>query len=291
MNKNLLYPLLSPFFSAGMLLCSEILTVKYNISPIFLMLLLNAIGGSILFLCVKNRIKKARQIAATHPFLLAGASVFSYLLSGLATFYAASQIGSTKISFALQLETVFVVAFAVLFLKEKLTKKTISAGLLIVCGGILLQMQNTGIIFTWTDIVVFLAPFLFSIGILLNTELLRHHDALAVTAFGQISVAVLLCIFLPWLNTSLTGIALLFILLMSVLEGFAWLFYNKGLATVGASVTTILFGIVPFFTLLFSFVFNRFFENYFIIPKNIWFVIAGGMCIFAGIVVISKSNP
>lgn len=255
------------------------------------MLLLNAIGGSILFLCVKNRIKKARQIAATHPFLLAGASVFSYLLSGLATFYAASQIGSTKISFALQLETVFVVAFAVLFLKEKLTKKTISAGLLIVCGGILLQMQNTGIIFTWTDIVVFLAPFLFSIGILLNTELLRHHDALAVTAFGQISVAVLLCIFLPWLNTSLTGIALLFILLMSVLEGFAWLFYNKGLATVGASVTTILFGIVPFFTLLFSFVFNRFFENYFIIPKNIWFVIAGGMCIFAGIVVISKSNP
>jgi drug/metabolite transporter (DMT)-like permease len=215
------------------------------------------------------------------------ASIFSYFLSGFAAFYASSQIGSTKISFALQLETLFVVLFAIMFLKEKITKRHIFAGILIIGGGVLLQVHQTGITFTFADFIALLAPLFFSIGIILNTRLLQYHNATTITAIGQLTVAILLCMLIPWLNFPLTLTSLSLIILMSSLEGISWLCYNKGLKAAGASVTTILFGTLPFFTLIFSYISNQWYENFFIIPQNILFIIIGGILIFGGITIES----
>lgn len=291
MKNKFLFPLLSALCSAGMLMLSEILTVKHNYSPLFVVLLLNIFGGITIFVLVKDKINSTKKIFTAHPLLLLGASLFSYVLSGLAAFYASSQIGSTKTSFTLQLETIFIVILAIIFLKEKITWKTVSAGLLIISGGALLQFHPEGISFTITDGIALLAPLFFSIGIMFNTQLLKYHDAVAVTAIGQLIAAAVLCLAIPWMAMPITAFSLMLAILMALLEGFAWLFYNKGLATAGASITTIIFGTIPFFTIMLSLLFNYIAKDFFIIPENILFVASGGILIFIGIIVISKSNP
>ncbi len=291
MKNKFLFPLLSALCSAGMLMLSEILTVKHNYSPIFVLLLLNIFGGIIIFLCVKDKIKSTRKILTAHPILLLCASLFSYLFSGIAVFYATSQIGSTKTSFTLQLEVIFIVILAIIFLKEKITWKTVSAGMLIIFGGVLLQMQTEGISFTITEGIALLAPLFFSIGILFNTQLLKYHDAVAVTAIGQLVAAAVLCLAIPWMTITITALSLILAILMASLEGFAWLFYNKSLATAGASITAIVFGTIPFFTIMLSLLSNYIAKDFFIIPENILFVVSGGILIFIGIIIISTSNP
>jgi drug/metabolite transporter (DMT)-like permease len=288
---NYVFPLLSALFSAGMLMFSEVLTTQYRYSSLFLMIFLNGIGGFLIFLFLPDKIKNTKLVLSAHPFLLLCASLFSYCFSGLAAFYATSHLGATKISFALQLESLFIVVFAVLFLKEKLSLKTILAGILILAGGFFLQYTPGGLSFAFIDFIALLAPFFFAIGILLNTRLLQEYSAVTITAVGQLLVALPLIFLLFFFNNPLTFFTFFLIVIMSCFEGLAWLFYNKGLETVGASATTILFGSVPFFTLLFSYLFNHFLEDFFMIPANIFFVVCGGILISTGIIVISQLNP
>ncbi len=299
MNKKYIFPLLSALFSAGMLLCVEYLFAMYSVHVIPLSAGYLCVGGLFLFLFVKNKKQKVSALFKQHLFLFIIASLIAYASSNILTFYSTEIIGATKMSFILQLEIFFVVICAILLLHEKITWSTACGGICIIAGGFLLHFSGASCSFNVTDIIALAAPVCFAVGIILNTKLVQQHDPLTVTAAGfLVSGMFLFCVsvFVQGLSVYTiytTTTPVIIISIIGIIEGIAWLCYNKGLAIVGASVTSILFGTVPFITLLFSLGYNYLIKNMFIIPENIVFVVSGGVLIFGGIYItceISKNK-
>lgn len=300
MNKYILYPFLCAFFSALTLLLQEVALQKYSIQPIVFAFFISTIGGIFLFLFVGDKKDFIKHIVINHPLLFLSASFFTYCLSFIFAFYSITSIGATKVSFALQLETLFIILFSFLLLKEKINLRKCIAASLILFGGFLLNFSFLDFHFALTggDIFAILSALSFSIGIILTTKLLHNYHALSVTGAGMLAGGVFLfafiLLFYPFLFyfnyfsysnyfSFYNFYIILFIFIIGLLEGFIWLLYNKGLEFVGASLTSIIFSTIPFFTLVFSFLFNLLLiSDFFLIPKNLFAIIFGGVLMFIG---------
>jgi len=124
----------------------------------------------------------------------------------------------------------------------------------------------------------------------LITILVKQYDVVLVTALSLVLMGVFVFVLIIlFLGLSLFSFTVL-LFLLGITEGVIWWLYNKGLETVGASLTTIVYSTIPFFTLLFSFIYNIFNPWFFILPQNLISVIIGGVLMFCGIVVVNWND-
>lgn len=292
MNKNLFYPLFSALVSSTAFLLTEIGLVQYAVQPLFLASFVSMVSGLFLFCFVKNSIASAKHIFRKQPFLILLIGIIN-AVAYLFSYYAITTIGATKATFFVELQILFIFLLAIFFLKEKLTLRTCTAGLLIIFGGSFLAFSFTSFSFSFSsgDLFCLLAAFFFSVAVILITKLVQSYDVLFITALVLLLTGVFIFFLsIPFFQFSFSPFSwklLAFLLFLGLLEGVIWILYNLGLRAVGASLTSIIFGTVPFFTLLFSFVTNLFFiPGFFILPENLLSVFLGGVLMFLGIVLI-----
>lgn len=252
---TILYALSSAVLAAMSLILTEISIGYFQVDPLLVIVLGNLVGGGILLAMSTNNLaglRLFRQPRRLATVALGGLCI--YALSYLMMFNAIALIGAGKAALLGQLETAFVVIFAIIFLGEVLTKRRWLAGLLAFAGTILINFDLQALAFSlgWGEILATLSPLTVAVGIIVLKPVLDVADARQVTGLALLLGALYLTPFLPFIVTvyAIGGAALVTIAVMGLCRGTSWLTYNWSLQQIGASQSAIIFISFAFFTVL-----------------------------------------
>ncbi len=158
---NFIYPLVAAILAAISFILTEISIGYFGVDPLLVIILGNLAGGGILLAMSANNLSGFRQLR--QPRVLATVALgglFIYAVAYLMAFNAIALIGAGKTALLGQLETPFVVIFAITFLGEVLTKRRWIAGLLALLGTVLINFDFQALAFTLGrgEILATLAP-------------------------------------------------------------------------------------------------------------------------------------
>jgi drug/metabolite transporter (DMT)-like permease len=219
------------------------------------------------------------------------AALFIYAIGFLASFNAVKLIGSGKVALLGQLETVFVVMLAIIFLGERLTAWRWSAGGVALFGVAFINfdLQAWQFSLSWGELLATLAPLAVASGIVTVKPVLDQADARLVTGLalglgGIILAPLLLFSQSPLvLSAGVLGV----IAAMGVIRGLAWLLYNLGLQHLDAARCAIIFLSYAFFTVLIQLIVASLAPGLDLqLPSNLFAALAGGLLVAAGIVIL-----
>jgi len=295
-STYMIFPIIAAFLAGISYNVVEILINTYNVNEIEILIFGNLIAGLFILPFVKNKIQfKQFFNNRKNLILLIVASLTTFALAYLAIYSAIGMIGSSKSSFIISIEPLFIAALAFIFLKEKLSKKDIAGAALMIFGALIINFDFTHFkfIFGLGELLAILAPLLFAIGIVITTNLLKRLNILGLTSFELIfgSLSILIFGLITRFNFKVSVLIFALLILISILVTFNWLTYNKGLKYIGASLTSILYSSKAFFTLLISLIFVWLIPNSGIkIPKNLITMIMGGLILVLGLIIIKKGK-
>ncbi len=294
---KILFALSAAVLAAGSFVLTEISISYFEVEPLLVIILGNLAGGGILLLMsVDNpagwRQMRQRRVLGT----VALGALLIYSLAYLMVFNAIALIGAGKAALLGQLETPFVVIFAILFLGEVLTTRHWLAGLLALAGTLLVNFNFQALTFSlgWGELLAILGPVSVAAGIVVLKPLLDTADARQVTGLALVLGALYLMPFVPLLVTvyAVTGAALLAIGAMGFCRGTAWLTYNLSLKRIGASQSAIIFISFAFFTVLLQGTVAWLAPWLGVqLPTNLFGALLGGSLIALGIIILQTAPP
>lgn len=287
-----LYVLLAGLTAALSLILSEIAIRPYAIPPLLVIILGNLIGGVVLLSSAADSyadfeiIKQRRNLLA-----VIGAALFIYTLGFLASFNAVGLIGSGKVALLGQLETIFVVILAILFLGERLTSWRWLAGGVALCGVFLINFDLQALRFalSWGELLATVAPLAVASGIIIVKPVLDQADARLVTGLALVLGGLLLTPLVPLTGTPLEigWAALAVIASAGVMRGLAWLFYNVSLRHIGAARCAIIFLSYAFFAVVLQLIVVQLAPGLGLqLPSNLIAAISGGFLVALGIAIL-----
>lgn len=293
---NFIYPIGSAILAAFSLVFTEISVGYFGVDPLLVIVLGNLIGGSVLLLMSVDNpagFRRLRQPRALATVALGALCI--YAVSYLLFFNAIAMIGAGKAALFGQLETVFVVIFAIIFLGEVLTRRRWMAGLLAFLGMILINFDLRLLQFTlgWGELMAMLAPICVAAGIVVLKPVLDFADARQVTGLALIFGALYMMPFVPFLVTVyiVSAAAFVTIAFMGLWRGTSWLAYNLSIQRIGASQSAIIFVSFAFFTVLLQGVVAWLMPWLGVkLPANLLAALLGGSLIACGIVVL-QTDP
>jgi drug/metabolite transporter (DMT)-like permease len=252
----------------------------------------NLTGGGALLLMSANNLPEIRTLwqRRTLGTIIVGA-LFIYTMAYLMAFNAIALIGAGKVALLGQLETLFVVIFAIIFLGEILTRRRLIAALLALAGTLLINfnLQSFEFALGWGEILAILAPLCIAAGIITLKPVLDTADARQVTGLALLLGAVFLTPFIPVMVSVFVigGFALLAIGAMGMFRGISWLTYNMGLKRIGASQSAIIFISFAFFTVILQASVAQLVPKLGLqLPANLPAALLGGTLIATGIVIL-----
>lgn len=252
---NLIFPIGSALLAAFSLVLTEISIGYFKVDPLLVIVLGNVIGGGILLLMSAGNSAGFRRLWQKRTLAtVALGALCIYAASYLLFFNAIAMIGAGKAALFGQLETVFVVIFAIIFLGEVLTRRRWIAGLLAFSGMILINFDLQSLQFTLGrgEVLATLSPICVAAGIVVLKPVLDYADARQVTGLALIFGALYMLPFIPfWVTLYVfTTAAFMTIGFMGFCRGTSWLAYNLSLQRIGASQSAIIFVSFAFFTVL-----------------------------------------
>lgn len=287
-----LFVLMAGLTAALALILSEIAIRPYSIPPLIVIILGNLVGGAVLLFSAANKyadfkiVKQRRNLLA-----VTGAALFIYTLGFLAGFNAVSTIGSGKVALLGQLETVFVVALAILFLGERLTPWRWLAGGIALLGVLLINFDVQAFRFTLSrgELLATIAPLAVASGIIIIKPVLDLADARLVTGLALTMGGLFLMPLVPLTGTPLEmdSAALAIIVSAGVMRGLAWLFYNVSLPRIGAARCAIIFLSYAFFTVVLQIIVVQLAPGLGLqLPTNLIAAVGGGFLVALGIAIL-----
>jgi drug/metabolite transporter (DMT)-like permease len=294
--RHSLLPLASAIFAATALVLTEIALGFYAVEPLLVIIGGNLAGGGVMLLMSADNLSGLRLVWRwrTLATIVAGA-LFIYTVAYLMAFNAIALIGAGKAALLGQLETLFVVIFAIIFLGETLTRRRFMAVLLALAGTVLINFDLQALEFSlgWGGLLAILAPLCIAAGIITLKPVLDIADARQVTGLALLLGAVFLTPFVPVMVSVfvISGAAFVAIGLMGIFRGISWLTYNMGLQRIGASQSAIIFISFAFFTVMFQAGVARLAPTLGVqLPSNLTAALMGGTLIAVGIVIL-QTDP
>jgi len=291
-----LYVLGSGFLAAVALILTEIAIRFYGIAPPLVATLGNLAGGIFLVSAsAQNRTKQPivwqRQMWAT---VVVGA-VCIYTLGYLAAFNAIGLIGAGKMALLGQLETVFILTLAILFLGERLSVRRSMAGVFTLAGALVINFdpQALQLTLSWGEVLAVLAPLSVAAGVIVLKPLLDIADARWVTGFAFLFGFLFMAPLIPFTNSrsELGWAALVVIAIMGMTRGWAWLAYNVSLRHIGVSRSAIIFLSFAFFTVVLQAIVARLGPTLGLrLPTNLLVAMIGGGLVAIGIIIL-QTDP
>ncbi|MCK4891543.1 MAG: DMT family transporter [Candidatus Pacebacteria bacterium] len=254
---------------------------------------INISGGIFLFLLIPNKKEIIKKMPGKDLLSLFVASFFAFGLAYLCLYKSIDLIGSIKVSFLIQIEAVFIIILAILFLKERFKLIEFFGLLVVLLGILLLNFANSLLSFSIGvgEIYTLLAALSFAIGIIIISKLVKKYSLTYLTSIEMIFGGIILSLFLIADPIAIKPLFILLLLPIGFILAMGWLTYNLGVKYVGAAKNAIIFSSQSFFTLVFSyFICNLIPSLGITIPSNIPFVLLGGAIIFGGIVILELSK-
>ncbi|MCB0211550.1 MAG: DMT family transporter [Anaerolineae bacterium] len=290
------YVLLAGLTTSLSLISSEIAIRPYAVPPLLVIILGNFIGGALLVASAANHYGDIALLK--QPRNLVGvlcAALFIYTLGFLASFNAVGLVGSGKVALLGQLETVFVVTLAILFLGERLTPLRWLAGVIALLGVLLINFDVQALRFTLSrgELLATAAPLAVASGIIIVKPVLDLADARLITGLALLLGGVFLTPLLPLTGTPLTlsGAALLVIIGGGIMRGLAWLFYNVSLRHIGAARCAIIFLSYAFFAVTLQIIIVQLAPGLGLqLPSNLVAAIGGGLLVALGIAILQLES-
>lgn len=254
---------------------------------------INISGGIFLFILIPNKKEIIKKMPGKDLLSLFVASFFAFGLAYLCLYKSIDLIGSIKVSFLIQIEAVFIIILAILFLKERFKLIEFFGLLVVLLGILLLNFANSLLSFSIGvgEIYTLLAALSFAIGIIIISKLVKKYSLTYLTSIEMIFGGIILSLFLIADPIAIKPLFILLLLPIGFILAMGWLTYNLGVKYVGAAKNAIIFSSQSFFTLVFSyFICNLIPSLGITIPSNIPFVLLGGAIIFGGIVILELSK-
>lgn len=294
--RHTLFPLASAILAAVSLILTEIAIRFYRIDPLLVIVLGNLSGGLVLLLMsARSSPNRGLEWQRRNLATIVVGALCIYALAYLMAFNAIALIGAGKVALLGQLETLFVIIFAIIFLGEVLTVRRGIAGLAALAGTILINFDLQTLRFTlgWGEVLATLAPVSIATGIIILKSVLDKADALRVTGLALVVGAVFLTPIVPVMVSSfqLSLAMLAVIVLMGIFRGTSWLTYNQGLKRIGAARSAIIFISFAFFTVMFQAVIAWLAPRLGMqLPTNLLAALLGGSLIATGIIIL-QTDP
>jgi drug/metabolite transporter (DMT)-like permease len=249
-------------------------------------------GATILF--VTNVILKQKiTIFKSWKLLLIGSL---FLAAAVFTWYdSVSRVGASKEGLlAGPLETVIVLIFAWLLLKEKLRRLQL-VGVIIALIGFFTAVSSGSsnissavpVSLTFGDFEAIVSAFAFAAGIILMTKLVETHSPLEVSGASLLISGLILAVIMS-MSTSTSNLKIedwAYLIVFSLVPLLAALLYVIGLSRIGASLTSTIASSNILLTLLFQLVFRELGLGA-ILPQNIPLAVTGATIGIFGIYII-----
>ncbi len=294
MKHDFIFPLIAAILAGVYFIGSEIF-IRYFGEQVFIMAItINFSGGICLWLFVKDRRKKLKKMPKKDIIYLSLCSIFLFVLARVFFYKSINLIGSAKSGFLAQIEPLFIVLLAVLFLKDKFNQKEILGLLTVFFGAVLLNfnLSSISLSFGLGEIYAILTALMFAIGIIISSGLIKKYGASIITSIEMIFGGCLLSLFLIISPVSVNMHIIPYLIPLGVISALCWLFYNTGIKTAGASETSIIYSTKAFFVLVLSFLITGLIPSMNIkLPLSIIPFLIGGIMIFLGIFILEKYKP
>ncbi len=298
--RNLVFVLISAVSAAFAILIAEVVIRLSDVAPLAMVLAGNTLGGLLLFTVAGiNGEIRPRGVQGWEWVRLFIAALF---IGGLGTsfvFIAAGMIGAGKTALFVQLETVFVLTLAVIFLGERISRSRWIAGGIAIVGTTLMVFDPMALQLSigLGEFFAIMGPFVIAIAIVLIKTLVDRGNPLVITAWIMTLGPLPLILLFP--NTlrslPLQILPLLLIALTGIFRAIAWLAFNSSLIRIGTSRTIILFLAFPLFAFFGQSILWRLAPELGLrLPEYPLFALGGGLLVAAGIIVLevdaAKSN-
>lgn len=292
------YPLISAVLTAVVYVIIELL-LSAGFDKTALAATFGLIGGVVLLLSTKPKIllSSLKELSKKMPALLL-ASFFGFAFSRLLEVAAIGMAGASKIAVMAQLEPIFVILLAAVFLKERPGKEKLVCGSLIVLGAILSNVHdNTSglkFILGTGEVLGVIFPLGFALAVIFLTGLNKSIEPRVVTGCAMIIGSLIISAFYGiGLYSGIVANGPLFaavLLACGILTGMYWLAYNTGLRLLGASITSIVYASTPLFTILLSLIAAVLLPGSLSVPENQKFLTAGAVLIIAGTFLLARAE-
>lgn len=294
MKYIFIFPLISAILAALYGIGFELFIRYFGNNPLVISVIVNISGGIFLLLFISNKKENIKKIPVKDLLMILVASFFAFGPSCLLYYKAMDMIGSSKVSFLAQSETVFVVALSILFLKEKLRPREF-LGFFIVFSGILMLNFDASIFsfsFGIGEIYTLLTYLALAVGVVIISKLVKKYDLIYLTSLEMIFGGIISCLFLAANPVSIKLSSTLFLFFpLGFILALAWLAYNLGLKKIGTSKTAIIYSLQSLFTLVFSYYAMKILPVLGLkIPTDLPTFLAAGVIMFAGIVILETGK-
>lgn len=296
MKYIFIYPLISAILAALYGIGFESFIRYFKNNSLAISVIINISGGIFLLLLVPNKKENIKKIPTKDLSMMFSASFFAFGPSYLLYYKAMDLIGSSKVSFLAQSETVFVVVLSILFLKEKLKPREF-LGFFVVLSGILMLNFDVSIFsfsFGIGEIYTLSTYLALAIGVIIISKLVKKYDLAYLTSLEMILGGIISYLFLIANPASIQFSLILLLLPFGFTVALAWLAYNLGLKHIGTSKTAIIYSLQSFFTLMFSYYAMKILPSLELkIPTDLPTFLAAGIIMFLGIVILEtgKEKP
>lgn len=291
-----LYVLGSGLLAAVALVLTEIAIRFYGIAPPLVATLGNLAGGTFLISASTQSRTKIQSVWQRRMLgtVVVGALCI-YTLGYLAAFNAIGLIGAGKMALVGQLETIFVLTLAILFLGEQLSVRRSMAGVFALSGALLINFDPQALQLTlgWGEFLAILAPLSVAAGIIVLKPLLDIADARWVTGLALLFGFLFLAPLIAFINSpsELGWASLGVIAVMGMTRGWAWLAYNVSLRHIGVSRSSIIFLSFAFFTVILQATVAWLGPSLGLqLPTNLLVAVIGGGLVAVGIIIL-QTDP
>ena len=278
----------------------------YSVSPLLVALYSTAIGGLVL---MGPMLKQGTGFWRDWPrydwvrFVAASLAVF--VVGMILNFLAIDRIGASKSAMISRLESLFVVALAVLILGERWTARCWLATGITLVGTFLINfnLESLQLTIGVGELLTVTSALVFASGIIVLKPLLDRHDGQLLTGSAMLLGAVVLlpfCLYFEaWSSDSAAGtepaqgaglFILLVVVVMSLLRGLSWSTYVIAMRHIGASRCSILFLTSVFFIVAMQVGLDAMMPGLGLqVPANLSTALGGGSLIVLGIVLLQRS--
>ena len=290
--------LFSAVAAAGGLVLSEIMLRRYGVTSLQIVFFSSVPGGIILLVpAVVKRPDCWRGWPGADWGRLAAAALMAFAVGFLLLYAAIDSIGAGKATMLSRLETVFVVALAVVFLGEYWSLRHWMASLFALAGAVLINFDPSvwQLRFGPGELLAVLAALAVAAGIVTLKPLLDRRDGQFVTGSGLLLGALFLVPCYRYYDFSLLHNVgwLVFSLLIvrAALLGVSWLMYNIAMPHIGASRCSVLFLTAAFFTVALQVAINAIEPSLGLrVPSNLLMALVGGAIIALGIIFLQRQE-
>jgi drug/metabolite transporter (DMT)-like permease len=299
-NRYTLYVLTSALAGAAGMVLTEILLRFWTVPALAIAIPANFIGGLFVLMgAAAQGTRGWRGWPVSDWLRLLAAAAATFALGFLLLYEAVDLIGSSKATLLGRLEVIFVVGLAVIFLGETWTRRHWLAGGLALVGAVIVNfdLHAFDLRFGLGELLALLAVFAFAVGIVLLKTLVDRHDGQLVTGFGLLLGAAMLTLFGLHDGMAFDAVrdagwwAALVLLVRGLLLGISWVTYNVAMKTLGASLCSVLFLSVAFFTVLLQLVVDALAPGLGLrVPHNLFTALLGGVIIGASVLLIHREK-